>query len=107
MIDEGGFVAWRDSGSRLTPLEAHALGPAVEMATRARLALGEDVEVERCLHWHACTNAVLREPCPQLTAGAHVDEPAARREEARRHGADVELQRIQHVRLEHAQRLPY
>ena len=40
-------MAWRESGARLTVVEAAARGPAVEMATRARLALGEEVEVEQ------------------------------------------------------------
>jgi hypothetical protein len=46
-VDEAGYVAWRGSGERLTAEEAARRGPAVEMATRARLALGEGVEVER------------------------------------------------------------
>ena len=46
MVDEGGYVAWCSSGVRLSAEEAAERGPAVEMATRARLALGEDVEVE-------------------------------------------------------------
>ena len=46
MVDEAGYVAWRTSGARLSAEEAAERGPAVEMATRARLALGEDVEVE-------------------------------------------------------------
>ena len=46
-VDEEGYVVWRGSGERLTAEEAAKRGPAVEMATRARLALGEGVEVER------------------------------------------------------------
>ena len=47
MVDDEGYVAWCESGARLTALEAAGRGPAVEMATRARLALGEGVEVEQ------------------------------------------------------------
>ena len=46
-VDEEGYVAWSESGARLTAEEAKARGPAVEMATRARLALGDGVAVER------------------------------------------------------------
>ena len=44
-VDWAGYVVWSASGVRLTAEEAAARGPAVEMATRARLALGEEVEV--------------------------------------------------------------
>ena len=47
VVDDAGYVAWCASGERLTVEEAAARGPAVEMATRARLALGEKVEVEQ------------------------------------------------------------
>lgn len=47
MVDEAGYVAWRGTGVRLSAEEAAGRGPAVEMATRARLALGEEVEVEQ------------------------------------------------------------
>ena len=56
-IDDGGFVAWVHSGRRLTLEEAAARGPAVEMATRARIELGEDIEVEK------------GEPCKRIGKG--------------------------------------
>ena len=56
-IDDGGFVAWVHSGRRLTLEEAAARGPAVEMATRARIELGENIEVEK------------GEPCKRIGKG--------------------------------------
>ena len=45
-IDAAGYVAWTSTGVRLSVNEAAQRGPAVEMAARARIRLGENVAVE-------------------------------------------------------------